>query len=153
MTRKYFPQKTIIKRPHSNSNLDRVMFRDGLVQGDKNVIHPVLAWILPKIPELRKRAYLAKYLLNFEVPSDMINDEVYAEFKQRQSDFRETHKILEGIRSSEFQPSEFKAQVNLLDEQKMKLVEQLERVKKKFDKQVSCFVSIMYCSSQETDRF
>ena len=34
-----------------------------------------MSWILHRIPELRKRAYLAKFLVNIEVPGEMLNDE------------------------------------------------------------------------------
>jgi len=35
-------------------------FRQGLLQGEKHVVYPILEWILRRIPELKKRAYLAK---------------------------------------------------------------------------------------------
>ena len=50
-------------------------FRVGLVQGDKQVIHPIMVWLLVRIPELQKRAYLAKYLLKLEVPADIMQDD------------------------------------------------------------------------------
>jgi hypothetical protein len=34
--------------------------RQGLVQGEKYVVYPVLEWLLQKMPELKKRAYLAR---------------------------------------------------------------------------------------------
>ena len=39
------------------------VFRQGLVEGDKQVIYPVLEWILTNVTELKQRAYLAKYLV------------------------------------------------------------------------------------------
>ena len=47
----------------------------GLVQGEKPVIYPILEWLLPRVPELQKRAYLAKYLLKIDVPADIMQDE------------------------------------------------------------------------------
>jgi hypothetical protein len=40
--------------------LEQPAFRQGLVQGEKYVVYPVLEWLLQKMPELKKRAYLAR---------------------------------------------------------------------------------------------
>ena len=47
-------------------------FRQGIVQGDKLVIYPILAWLLQRIPDLKKRAYLARYLVKLDVPPDFM---------------------------------------------------------------------------------
>ena len=47
----------------------------GLVQGEKPIIYPILEYLLPRVPELQKRAYLAKYLLKIEVPAEIMQDE------------------------------------------------------------------------------
>lgn len=49
-------------------------FKLGLVVGDKHVIYPLMAWLLQRIPELQKRAYLAKFLVNVYVPPEFISD-------------------------------------------------------------------------------
>ena len=72
---------------------DPFIFRNGLITGDKSItillssfsriiififvdiIYPILYWSLQRIPELRKRAYLAKYLLSIEVPPEMQTDD------------------------------------------------------------------------------
>jgi intraflagellar transport protein 81 len=56
-------------------NIYRSELKNSLAEGNRNAVYPVLAWMLPRIGELRKRAYLAKYLLNFEVPAEMLNDD------------------------------------------------------------------------------
>ena len=56
-------------------NIDfRSDFRSGLVKGDKHVIYPVLEWLLVRIPELKKRSYLAKFLMRVDVPPDIMGD-------------------------------------------------------------------------------
>lgn len=57
----------------------RAAFRQGIVQGDKAVIHPILEWLLKSIPDLRKRAYLARYLVKIDIPPDFIADEQISE--------------------------------------------------------------------------
>ena len=50
----------------------RSQFRQGIVQGDKSVIYPILEWLLDRIPALKQRAYLARYLVKLDVPPDFI---------------------------------------------------------------------------------
>ena len=40
------------------------------MQGDKSVIYPILEWLLGRVPDLKQRAYLARYLVKLEVPPD-----------------------------------------------------------------------------------
>lgn len=59
--------------------LNRSSFRQGLVIGSKPAVHPILHWLLQRIPELKKRAYLARFLVKLEVPAEFIQDDVIAE--------------------------------------------------------------------------
>lgn len=52
----------------------RSALRSGLISGSPKVIHPILAWILPRMSELKTRAYLAKYLMKVEVPQEIRAD-------------------------------------------------------------------------------
>ena len=52
----------------------RAVFRRGLVQGDKHVIHPILEWLLKNMEDLKVRAYLAQYLVKVELPVEMSSD-------------------------------------------------------------------------------
>lgn len=57
----------------------RSTFRQGLVTGSKPVIYPVLHWLLQRTNELKKRAYLARFLIKLEVPSEFLQDETVAD--------------------------------------------------------------------------
>jgi intraflagellar transport protein 81 len=59
------------------------VFRQGLVEGDKQVIYPVLEWILQRIPDLKKRAYLAKYLVKLDIPPEISADQDVAEIYEQ----------------------------------------------------------------------
>lgn len=50
------------------------MFGQGVVQGDKQILHPILEWLLRNLNDLRKRAYLAKFLVKLEIPPDILGD-------------------------------------------------------------------------------
>ena len=45
------------------------------MEGDRKVIYPALYWLLPRIAELRKRAYLAKPLIAVDVPPEISTEE------------------------------------------------------------------------------
>lgn len=62
---------------------NRSTLRSGLISGSPKVIHPILAWILPRISELKTRAYLAKYLMKVEVPQDIRADMEIEEMYQQ----------------------------------------------------------------------
>ena len=46
----------------------RSSFRQGLVSGEKYIVYPILEWCLLKLPDLKKRAYLARYLVKIDNP-------------------------------------------------------------------------------------
>lgn len=54
--------------------MSRSYFRQGLIEGDKLVIYPILVWIFPRVEDLRKRAYLAKYLVRVDIPFEFQQD-------------------------------------------------------------------------------
>jgi intraflagellar transport protein 81 len=47
-----------------------------LLRGSKDVIYPVLEYVMPRLPMLRKRAYVARFLLPAEVPPDVLASDV-----------------------------------------------------------------------------
>ncbi|CAG02472.1 unnamed protein product, partial [Tetraodon nigroviridis] len=51
-------------------------FRRGLVTGSKPVVHPILHWLLLRVPELKKRAYLARFLVKLDIPADFLQDDI-----------------------------------------------------------------------------
>lgn len=62
-----------------SSLFSRSSFRQGLVTGSKPVVHPILHWLLQRVPELKKRAYLARFLVKLDVPTEFLADEVISE--------------------------------------------------------------------------
>jgi hypothetical protein len=55
--------------------LDKQTFKQALLHGDPGVIYPILTWMLQRLPELQKRTYLARFLMNMEIPEHMFADE------------------------------------------------------------------------------
>merc|ERR1719181_91823 len=83
-----------------------------LLHGDPRLIYPALSWMLQRLPELQKRAYLARFLVNVEVPEHMFADEevveVYQNYKDLQEEFKEVHKASEKYKSQLISPYEIK---------------------------------------------
>lgn len=67
-------RSTHLSRPEQLSICCRGQFRQGLVQGEKAVVHPILNWLLNHLQDLKKRAYLAKFLVKIEVPAEILCD-------------------------------------------------------------------------------
>ena len=67
-------------------------FRQGLVEGQKHVIYPVMEWLLQRIDELKTRAYLAKYLVKIEIPTEVAADsdvaDLYVQYEEHISQFK-----------------------------------------------------------------
>lgn len=64
---------------------NRSQFRQGLVQGEKPVIYPILEWLMRNTDTLRKRAYLARYLVKVEVPAEFLAEEAIGDLYQQVS--------------------------------------------------------------------
>ena len=67
-------------------------FRHGLVEGQKHVIYPVMEWLLQRIDDLKTRAYLAKYLVKIEIPTEVAADsgvaELYEQYEEHINQFK-----------------------------------------------------------------
>ena len=112
-------------------------FRQGLIQGEKLTIYPLLAWLLQRTPELKKRAYLARFLVKIEVPVEFLQDEAIEETYQTYSamieHFKELHKAVEFERSSEYNTGDVRRDIEAMEEEKKQLTRQLERLKRRVE--------------------
>jgi intraflagellar transport protein 81 len=70
----------------------------------------VLEWLLQRIPDLKKRAYLAKYLVKVDVPPEMLADadvaDLYEQYEHLMDTFKLVHKESEAIKNSGYSTSE-----------------------------------------------
>merc|ERR1719327_1140869 len=104
-----------------------------LLHGDPQMIYPILTWMLQRMPELQKRAYLARFLVNVEVPDHMFTDEeiveVYQNYKDLQEQFKEVHKTAEKYKSQLISPNEIKKAIMQMEEDKLMLQQKVEDLK------------------------
>lgn len=112
-------------------------FRQGLVTGSKPVIHPILHWLLQRVPELKKRAYLARFLVKLEVPADFLQDDIindtYHQYEELVEGFKTYHKECEQLRTSGFSTAEIRRDISAMEEEKDQLIKRVERLKKRVE--------------------
>lgn len=112
-------------------------FRQGLVMGSKPVVHPILHWLLQRVPELKKRAYLARFLVKLEVPAEFLQDDIindtYHQYEELVEGFKTYHKECEHLRSSGFSTAEIRRDINAMEEEKDQLLKRVERLKKRVE--------------------
>ncbi|XP_038857643.1 intraflagellar transport protein 81 homolog [Salvelinus namaycush] len=112
-------------------------FRQGLVTGSKPVIHPILHWLLQRITELKKRAYLARFLVKLEVPAEFLQDDVitdtYHQYEELVEGFKTYHKECEQLKSSGFSTAEIRKDIGAMEEEKDQLIKRVERLKKRVE--------------------
>ena len=118
-----------------NSAEQQDQFTLSLLQGNRNAIYPVLHYLLSKLPQMEKRAYLAKYLVNIEVPQQfMLNGDVsnvYNQYKRLRAEFAETHKTVDRLRQNSLAPGELRKEIVQLEEEKHQLVDKIDSLKRK----------------------
>ena len=60
-------------------------FREGLVAGQPETINPILNWLLQRREDLKKRAYLSRFLVKIDIAPEMRSDsdviELYEQVK------------------------------------------------------------------------
>ncbi|KAM3611338.1 uncharacterized protein V6R79_016846 [Siganus canaliculatus] len=123
-------------KPPGNSS-DVSSFRQGLVTGSKPVVHPILHWLLQRVPELKKRAYLARFLVKLDVPADFLQDDIvndtYHQYEELVEGFKTYHKECEQLRTSGFSTAEIRKDINSMEEEKDQLIKRVERLKKRVE--------------------
>ncbi|XP_059379171.1 intraflagellar transport protein 81 homolog isoform X1 [Carassius carassius] len=112
-------------------------FRQGLVMGSKPVVHPILHWLLQRIPELKKRAYLARFLVKLEIPAEFLQDDIIAEtyhqYEELVEGFKNIHRECEQLKSSGFSTPEIRRDIVAMEEEKDQLIKRVERLKKRVE--------------------
>ncbi|XP_030625139.1 intraflagellar transport protein 81 homolog [Chanos chanos] len=123
-------------RPPGNVS-EMSSFRQGLVTGSKPVVHPILYWLLQRLPELKKRAYLARFLVKIDVPAEFLQDDViadtYHQYEELVEGFKNYHKECEQLKSSGFSTAEIRRDIGAMEEEKDQLIKRVERLRKRVE--------------------
>jgi intraflagellar transport protein 81 len=123
----------ILKYKPNDENM--VAFRQGLVTGDKVVIHPIMKWCLEKLAELKKRAYLARFLVRLDVPPEFLSDpqvhDLNSQYEGLIGQFKDLHKNYDHLMSTQHTTADLKNDIEKMEEEKEQIIKRLERVKKR----------------------
>ncbi|XP_063967113.1 intraflagellar transport protein 81 homolog [Lytechinus pictus] len=118
-------------------SVEPATFRQGLVAGNKPVVYSILEWLFQKMPELKKRAYLARFLVKIEVPGEILQEEAvmdtYAQYEALVDGFMELHRTSETLKTSGFSTTEIKKDISQMEDEKDQLTKRIERLKKKVE--------------------
>lgn len=124
-------------KPKSDSGEGMNTFRQGLIQGSKLTIYPLLKWLLERSQELKKRAYLARFLVKIEVPQEHMQDDIIASTYDTYLDmlehFKELHKAVELERASERNTAEVRRDIEAMDQERKQLERQIERLQRRVE--------------------
>nr|XP_056715319.1 intraflagellar transport protein 81 homolog [Euleptes europaea] len=127
----------ILKYKPPGGTSDLSTFRQGLVTGSKPVIHPVLHWLLQRTNELKKRAYLARFLIRVDVPMEFLQDDTVADTNRQYEElveaFKNLHKECEQLKTSGFSTAEIRRDITAMEEEKDQLLKRVERLKKRVE--------------------
>jgi len=123
----------MLKYQYPSDQIDK--FKSGLVNGQREAIYPVLVWLLSRLPAVKKRSYLAKYLINLDVPAEFFQDPdmkaVFDHYKMLQGEFKNVHKMCDKLRSNNLAPSELKREIKQLEDERMQLKEKISQLRRK----------------------
>lgn len=107
--------------------------QQGLLAGDKDTVHPILYWLLQNMEALRKRAYLAQFCVNLEVPEEFLRDEqvyeLFQHYKELQSQFKATHMHMETVRQEHLDPASIQGEVAQLEAEKEQLAQKIKQMR------------------------
>eukprot|EP00927_Polykrikos_kofoidii_P075473 TRINITY_DN7170_c0_g5_i1.p1 TRINITY_DN7170_c0_g5~~TRINITY_DN7170_c0_g5_i1.p1 ORF type:complete len:674 (+),score=208.82 TRINITY_DN7170_c0_g5_i1:74-2095(+) len=115
-----------------------IEFQQGLQNGEKNTVHPILYWLLNNLEALKKRSYLAKFCMNLEVPEEFMREEkvfeVYQQYKELQSQFKATHAHVEQERQGRMNPTDLQREVAQLDAEREQLAQKIQHLRTKSER-------------------
>uniref|UniRef100_H2YNA5 Intraflagellar transport protein 81 homolog n=1 Tax=Ciona savignyi TaxID=51511 RepID=H2YNA5_CIOSA len=119
-------------------NSDVSSFRQGIVLGDKPIVHPILVYLLSNLDGLKTRAYLAKYLVKLGVPDELLHDssdvalqESWEKYVELQEHFHQIHRDLTELKKQSHGTLEVKTDIKTMEEEKENLMRKVERARKK----------------------
>eukprot|EP00578_Thalassiosira_sp_NH16_P012391 CAMPEP_0181124452 /NCGR_PEP_ID=MMETSP1071-20121207/26491_1 /TAXON_ID=35127 /ORGANISM="Thalassiosira sp., Strain NH16" /LENGTH=635 /DNA_ID=CAMNT_0023209763 /DNA_START=418 /DNA_END=2325 /DNA_ORIENTATION=+ len=113
---------------------ERLDWTDGVRNGRKETIYPILHWVLSDYETLRKRTYLSQYLLPVDVPTDYLLqtngnlEELLDAYKELQAEFIEVHKHYESTSAkNDRSASDVISDVKRMEEEEQQLLDRLQR--------------------------
>lgn len=118
--------------------MDPVAFRQLLASGDKEVLYPILKWVVPQPQQLEKRAFVGYYLSFPDMPEELNFDpeimDLKEEIKRYHQEFVDVHKNSEQVKNLNRDTATLKSRIKQLEEERQKLEEKVQKAKTQVEK-------------------
>ncbi|KAK6043524.1 hypothetical protein COOONC_18971 [Cooperia oncophora] len=117
------------KPPSDIEQLDE--WRAGLVEGAKKSVYPVLIYLFSNTDICSTRAYLAKYLIQDEIPSNLMDNDVNQlrnELAQYQERFKEMHANVLEVQQDTMLIEDIKADLKSMEAEKEGLTRKIQNL-------------------------
>lgn len=110
---------------------------EGLESNDKVAIYPILYWLLQSVPALKKKAYLAQFTLEVEVPVHLQQDETIYIYINKQKEliqtFQHNFTMYEDLQPSCMSKNNTIADNKMMQNNKCSLLKQREKLQKELE--------------------
>lgn len=91
--------------------------------------------------DLKKRSYLAQYLVKLEVPPEMLADPdiafLYEQYESHIEEFKDTHKKYEALKSSGMSVAELRTDIAAMEKEKEIVEKKIEKLQKRVSIKIS----------------
>lgn len=108
-----------------------------IVQGERSVTYNVMNFLFARLPDLKKRAYLAKYLMNVEMPQELLSDEeilaTFQQYKELQRAFTGVHKQVDMMRSGTVSPDALREKIAEVEGEKKELDDKIDKLNQRVE--------------------
>ena len=92
---------------------------------------------LSRMPELKQRAYLARFLVKLDIPPEISADqdvaEIYEQYEDLIQQFKTVHKECEAIKNSGYSTSELRKDIEEMEKEKEIVQKRIERMQRKVE--------------------
>lgn len=105
------------------------------MQGDKNIIHPILEWLVTNMADLKKRSYLAQYLVKLDIPPEIAADPdiayLYEQYESHIEEFKNVHKESEALKETALSVAELRSDIKAMEAEKESVVKKIEKLRRR----------------------
>ncbi|XP_032776827.2 intraflagellar transport protein 81 homolog [Daphnia magna] len=112
-------------------------FREGLISGRPEKINPILNWLLQRREELKKRAYLSRYLVKIDIAPEMRSDsdvlDLYEQYEFLIEEFKQRHKQFEASQIVNDTVIDLRKDLQSMEDDREVLIRRIERTQRKVE--------------------
>ncbi|CAG2178538.1 unnamed protein product, partial [Oppiella nova] len=112
-------------------------FRSALILGDRSLTTHILSWLLHRLPALKKRAYLSKYLVKIELSPEVEGDHdvliIYQQYQRMIDEFKTIHGSYESLKKSIASVHEVQKDVKAMEDEREQIAQKTQNIKRRVD--------------------